>query len=188
MSLTWKKALLFWTAHGIVCAAPSFAWAIMTGHNTPTAISAMLTGVAILIFIYTWLSTNTRISVDKRHGLLASSIRCAAHLRAIFAALTMVSFFENAFRLSGFVSLGKFFSAIAIVDILTGVLAKRLVGLIFPQHHPQLDRIGIDFVPEYFPTLLDTLVTGVLFSILFVFIVIAVRVTFWLLMKVRRNA
>jgi hypothetical protein len=88
-SLTPKESLLFWTAHGLICASPSFVVAINLEYNTLATVSAMLLGTILLILLYTWLSLRTPVSIDTKYGLFASSIRWAAHLRALFSLLSL---------------------------------------------------------------------------------------------------
>lgn len=188
MSLTWKRSLLFWTAHGLTCALPSFIWAIIGGFVTPIAICAMLGGVAILVLIYTWLSLRTRLSIDRSYGFIATSIRWAAHLRASFSVLTILSFPLYLFsrgnlRYSDRHFIHEIAQVLIALDLYPGLAAIYLVRLVFPYTN-QPRGSSNNFTPEFFDTFITTLVTGVIFSVIFIFIVLAVRVMIWAARKI----
>jgi hypothetical protein len=183
--LTFKRSLLFWIAHGIICAAPSFTWAIMTGYVTAIAISAMLIGTVILILLYTWLSLRTRVSIDTKYGFLASSIKWAAHVRAFFAILSLLAVLIPRVVLpKGPVR--QFLEIVTSFDIIPGMLAVNLAGLLLPNTSTVFGREMGSFHPKFFSTLLTTLVTGILFSIIFFFLVAFVRMIIWFCVRARK--
>jgi hypothetical protein len=178
MRLFSLRDLPFWTLHGVACAAPSFFIAFISGFSTFESTFAMTLGVIMLILFYTWLSSNKFFSIAKDGQPFSRSIRIAAHLRALYSCISFVAFF------------GMFqskFIVITMLDVYTGYGALWITHFVLDPTNISFNPATNDFLQnDFLTTFLNTLITGILFSVIFIFFVVFVRFIFLVLSKLFR--
>jgi len=84
----------YWSVHVCFCAAPSFIIAYIYEVNAPTAIAAMLSGVATFIVAYT-LITSTTFYTEQRENLLGKAVRAGTNVRLIISFLSLLALLIN---------------------------------------------------------------------------------------------
>lgn len=159
------KDLLFWTIHGIVASTPSFIIALTAGFNSVLSILGMITGVTFLIFIYSLLTSTHFFSIS-RDANFSRSLRLAAHLRALFAALSIIA----AISLYVFHSANPVFNAVIFLDLWTGFFGISAANYVMRGSNAAL----YSFQKGFFSAFTSTLTTGMIFSLEFFALSIAV--------------
>lgn len=170
-----NRALLFWTGHGVICAAPSFVVALGSMYSQWPAITGMILGVCALIAVYTSLSTTKSLDIFGPATLFRRSVRLAAHLR-LAASITMLG--SMVFRQMRFDPLATF-------DLLCGAwaieLTKALLQLLgmrissstqYFYENSHLDTMLFHYPNSLVPTAVTTVITGLLWSASFVMLIL----------------
>lgn len=81
--------LLVWSGWGLLCAAPSFVWALQIGFGRIEALAGMAAGIAFYVLIFAWFTSRPAVRTRVDASGLSRALHWAAGLRAAGSMLTL---------------------------------------------------------------------------------------------------
>lgn len=79
--------LVAWSIRGVLCAAPSFGWALFTEFQQPVQFGAMLAGIVTYVIAFAWATSLPAYCERVETSEFGWSFRVAANARAALAPL-----------------------------------------------------------------------------------------------------
>ena len=82
-----RRQLVTWSIRGVLCAAPSWVWAMVIDFKRPFQLEAMFAGVASYVIAFAWATSLPTYCERVERGDFGWSLRWAANIRAGLAPM-----------------------------------------------------------------------------------------------------
>jgi hypothetical protein len=153
------RELAGWGLRGVLCAASSFWWALVSGFNSPAEIAGMAAGVIVWVALFAGFCVWQLTTGARGPAQLVPALKMAALIKFLLSAAGWAWFAICALFQSGtsVLDAGLF---LMMPDCLLGMASLALVGALGGGKMDQLPRLD-----SFGWTALTTLVDGALFLV-----------------------
>lgn len=165
------RELAGWGLRGMLCAASSFWWALVSGFDSPAEIAGMTAGVIVWVALFAGFCVWHRTAGARGPAQLVPALKIAAMIKFLLSAAGWV-WFAICSLFQGGTSILDAGMILVMPDCLLGLVSLALVGAVSGGKSDQLPRLD-----SFGWTALTTIVDGALFVV--VTATLAVAVLLW---------